>query len=259
MCRLAAYIGPQISLERFLLKPPHGLVEQSFAPRELKEARMNADGYGFGWFGPDRTPARFVSVLPIWSDTNLPALSPSLFSGAWAANVRSATPGFGTHPANTQPFADDEFLFLHNGFVTDFARILRPRLRELLVPEIESKVHGNTDSEYLFALLRHYLAEDLDLPVEEGLLQVFALLNDCIGEVPAFLNFVLTDGERIYAARHALNAECPSLYFTTDDEDYPEGMLVASEPLTESRYWQPVPERHVLILGPDQPPELLPL
>lgn len=259
MCRLASYIGPQISLEHFLLKPPHGLVQQSFQPRELKGAQLNADGYGFGWFGPERVPARFLSAMPIWSDTNLPALSPSLFSSAWAANVRSATPGFGNHAANTQPFADHEFLFLHNGFVTDFARSLRPRIRQLLPVEIEATIHGSTDSEYLFALLRHFLADDLDMSVEEGAMQLFALLSDCLGELPAYLNFVITDGERIYATRHALNGECPSLYFTTDDEGYPDGMLVASEPLTGSRYWQPVPEHHILILGADQPPELLPL
>lgn len=259
MCRLAAYVGPQISLEHFLLKPPHGLVQQSFQPRELKEARLNADGFGFGWFGPDRAPARFVSTMPIWSDVNLPALAPSLLSGAWAANVRSATPGFGNHPANTQPFADHEFLFLHNGFVSEFAHVLRGRIRQLLPTEIEATVHGNTDSEYLFALLRYFLAQDLDMPVEEGLMQVFVLLNESLGDVPAHLNFVLTDGERICAARHALNGECPSLYFTTDDEDYPGGMLVASEPLTASRYWQPIPEHHVLVLGPEQPAEILPL
>lgn len=259
MCRLAAYIGPQISLAHFLLRPPHGLVEQAWRPRELKGATLNADGYGFGWFGPDRAPARFVSPMPIWSDTNLPALAPSLHAGVWTANVRSATPGLATHTYNTQPFADDGFLFLHNGFVTDFARTLRGRLRQLLAPEIEATVHGNTDSEYLFALLRQMLTEDLDLPVDEALMQALAVLADNLGEQRALLNLVLTDGERICAARHALNGECPSLYFTTDDEDYPDGLLVASEPLTDSRYWQPVPEHHLLILDPEQPPELLPL
>ena len=50
MCRLAAYIGPTLRLEELLLKPEHSLVKQSWAPREMMEARLNADGYGFGWF-----------------------------------------------------------------------------------------------------------------------------------------------------------------------------------------------------------------
>lgn len=50
MCRLAAYLGPPITLARYLLDPPDNLVHQAWAPRELVYARLNADGFGFGWF-----------------------------------------------------------------------------------------------------------------------------------------------------------------------------------------------------------------
>ena len=259
MCRLAAYIGPPISLAHFLLQPPHSLVRQSWEPREMTEARLNADGYGFGWFDPSGQPATFTSVMPIWGDTNLNALGASLFSPTWVANVRSATPGVAIAQANTQPFSDNEFLFLHNGYILNFAHSLRGRFRQALSPDVEAGVHGNSDSEYIFALLRNILARDLDLPLDEALLELFATLEAWLDGARALLNFVLTDGERIYAVRHALNAECPSLYFTTDDEAYPDASLVASEPLTDSKFWQPVPAHHFLILDPNQPPELLPL
>lgn len=259
MCRLAAYIGPPISLARFLLQPSHGLIKQSWAPREMREARFNADGYGFGWFNPERIPAKFTSVMPIWSDANLSALGTSLQSDVWAANVRSATPGLATGLANTQPFADDEYLFLHNGFVTDFGKSLRGYIRSEIHPEIEATVHGNTDSEYLFAWLRHILAQDLDMSIDDGIGALLSALSARIEQRPVLLNLILTDGERIYALRHALNGECPSLYFTADDEDFADGYLVASEPLTDSRFWQPVPPHHLLILEREQPPELLPV
>lgn len=258
MCRLAAYVGPAITLERFLLHPSHGLMQQSWQPREMSGGTINVDGYGFGWFDGEGRAARYAYPLPIWNDTNLPTLARTLSATAWVASVRGATAPSSAHPANTQPFADDEFLFLHNGALAAFHRGLRAHMNSLLSEEIAGAIAGNTDSEYLFALLRQVLREDLELPPEEGLLRLFRSLEDWTDE-PAGLNVVLADGERLYAARHALLSPCPSLYFTTDDDDYPDGLLVASEPLTESQYWQPVPEHHLLVLDPTQPPELIPL
>ena len=70
---------------------------------------------------------------------------------------------------------------------------------------------------------------------------------------------IVTEGERLYASRHALNHGCPSLYYTTDDELFPGGQLLASERFTDDSFWQPVPEHHILILDAEKPPELLEL
>ncbi|VAW79523.1 hypothetical protein MNBD_GAMMA13-168 [hydrothermal vent metagenome] len=70
---------------------------------------------------------------------------------------------------------------------------------------------------------------------------------------------VVSDGERLYAVRHAIGDACPTLYYTTDDDAFPDGQLIASEPLTESGVWQSVPEHQILILDPEEPPELLSL
>lgn len=259
MCRLAAYLGPEIPLARFLLEPPHNLVEQAWRPRELRYARLNADGFGVGWYGPDDVPAVYINPMPIWSDPNLPHLGRSLVSDLWLANVRSATPGQAVNHANTQPFHDDILLFMHHGFIRDFPVRVRPVLRRFLDPAVEAEMQGSTDSEHLFALLRHLLLEDEDLAVEEALGEMFSLLADWTGDGTALLNVLVTDGERLHAVRHAMGGACPSLYYTTDDDAFPGGQVVASEPLTESDYWQPVPEHHLLILDPDEPPELLSL
>lgn len=259
MCRLAAYVGPAITLEQFLLQPSHSLVVQSWSPRELRYAKLNADGFGVGWYAPDGNPAAYVSPLPIWSDVNLSHLGRTLSTDLWLANVRSATGGLPACPMNTQPYYDTELLFMHNGFIKDFAVSTRPAMRDLLDPEIEAAVAGNTDSEYLFAVLRQLLLQDDELPIEEALSELFSLMADWLGDLPSLLNLVISDGERIYAARHALNHDCPSLYYTTDDEQFSGGQLVASEPLTETGFWQPVPEHHILILDPEEPPELLSL
>lgn len=256
MCRLAAYIGPTISLHRFLLEPPHGLVQQSWSPREMSEGTVNADGYGLGWRDANGRPARFVNTRPIWSDPNLDALGRSLSADTWVGNVRGATPGSSISDANTQPFADAQWLFLHNGRLGAFAR-RRPLLRRRLSPEIEASVLGDTDSEILFALLRELAAGSRGLA--DALHALFALLAREVGSDEALLNLVMTDGAHLYAVRHAINAPCPSLYFATEPPGFSGGVLVASEPLMPSPQWQSVPEHHLLSLARNARPTLLPL
>lgn len=258
MCRLAAYLGPPIALQPFLLGPSHSLYEQSWAPQELKYARLNADGFGIGWYPARNEPAVYVNQMPIWSDFNLPGLARSLVANLWMATVRSATSGFHSGRANTQPFLQDGVLFMHNGYVEDFERGLRGRIRQFLSTEIEAGIGGNTDSEYIFALLRQLLVNDEEMTIEEAMRAGLALIDEWLDTSKALLNLLLTDGERLYATRHALNAECPSFYYTTDDERFEEGaQLIASEKLTEGEFWQPVPEHHLLILDPNEPPEFV--
>lgn len=257
MCRIAAYVGPEIALERFIRGPSHGLVEQAWKPRELLYGSANADGYGVGWYDPQGRPAVYTNPLPIWSDVNLPHLGRSLYRPLWLGIVRSATAGFPVNQSNTPPFADERLLYAHNGFVREFGTRLRPTICQYVAPEIGAGIRGNTDSEHLFALIRHLAAGEPGMPLEEVLGEFFALLEDWTGDRPALLNVALSDGRRVYAARHAFNHACPSLYYTADDDLFPEGQVVASEPLTEGGFWQPVPEHHLLILDPDQPPQLL--
>ena len=259
MCRLAAYIGPTIPLKQFLLDPPHSLVRQSWEPKELHYAKLNADGFGFGWYGLDEAPAIYTNPAPIWNDTNLDYLARSLESDLWLANVRSATQGSAVNQVNTQPFHDADLIYLHNGFIQNFRTHCRSLLEARLDPEFSASIQGNTDSEYLFALFRQLLAEEPDLPLEAVLEGLFESLEEWAGQQEALLNIVITDGQRLYAARHAFNHDCPSLYYITDDESFPGAQLIASEPLTQADFWQPVPEHHILILDPEQPPELIPL
>lgn len=260
MCRIAAYLGPEIPLETLLTKPEHSLLIQSWAPRELRFAQLNADGFGIGWFDVQGHPEIYLHAMPIWADHNLPTLARTLRNDLWLTMVRSATPGFGNHIANTQPYRDEELLFMHNGYIERFIETARPILQRELSVNIESGITGNTDSEYIFALLRQLLADDDELSIEVAIVEVLDLIGDWAGDGTALLNLVISDGERIYATRHAVNGECPSLYYSIDDERFPEGaQLVASEPLNDRAFWQSVPDHHVLILDPDAPPELLTL
>lgn len=254
MCRLAAYLGPRIPLAQFLLQPPHSLVRQSYHPREMREARVNADGFGFGWFDGRGRPARYVNVFPIWSDTNLGALGEALHANAWVGAVRSATPGIAHGAANTQPFHDDRYLFLHNGYLRDFARRVRPQARAFLHPEIENAVDGNSDSEYLFAALRQLLL-DSDR-VERALVALATLAAAWDADGPALLTIVVTDGRRLYALRHAVNGEPPTLYYALGLSNFPHGALLASEPLTADGDWRALPAHAFAVLEPGHDPRV---
>ena len=256
MCRLAAYLGPAISLQQFLIDPPHSLYKQSWEPQELKYAKLNADGYGFGWYNRESVASTYTSPAPIWSDNNLPALAATLCEPLWMAEVRSATEGNPVHAFNTAPFCDKKYLFVHNGFIRDFHTQLLPEILKFLSPESVARIRGNTDSEYLFIILHQLLLEDKTTDLLEAIRKLFELLAGWIDEQPSLLNIVISDGVKLYASRHGLNHECPSLYYTTDDEMFPGGQLIASERFSENGFWQPVPEHHILVLDPNSPPEL---
>lgn len=259
MCRLAAYLGAPVGLDRFLLAPPHSLIEQSWAPRETRSATLNADGFGIGWYDDGDRPAVYRQILPAWADPNLAALGRSLTRPLWLANVRSATSGFDTGYANTQPFRDDRLLFLHNGFVAEFAHQLRPRLRRELAPDLEADIHGTTDSEYLFALLRQRRREHPDRPLASLLADTAARVVEWGDECRALLNLVVSDGREVAALRHAIGDDCPSLYLTLEDPDFADGRLIASEPLTARERWEPVPPHQIVAMDPTGRIERTPL
>lgn len=243
MCRIAAYLGPDLGLREFLDAPPHSLARQSWDAREMASATVNADGWGVAWYADDGAPAVYRHTLPIWADGNVDALARSLSRRLWVANVRSATPGLGTDHANTQPFAGDGLLFTHNGFIQDFARTLRARIRAELDPAIEQSILGNTDSEYLFALVRQQRG-----PLAERLGRARDLVSDWLGtcnQTTALLNMVVTDGRQLVALRSAVNAPAPSLYV---HRAWHGGAVVASEAFDDDPGWQAVvPESFVTL------------
>jgi gamma-glutamyl hercynylcysteine S-oxide hydrolase len=103
MCRHVAYVGPELPLQDLLFLPPHSLARQASAPDELRYARLNADGFGFGWYGEDDSAVVYRRADPIWQDPNLADLARNLFADLWLAAVRSATPGFAAMSSMPSP------------------------------------------------------------------------------------------------------------------------------------------------------------
>jgi ergothioneine biosynthesis protein EgtC len=260
MCRFVEYIGPIIPLRRLIEEPQHSLVIQSYRPREMRSGVVNADGFGVGWYQPEveDTPGVFTSELPIWGDANLPQLGRKIHSGLAFAAVRSATPGMPYGQEHTQPFACGRYLFMHNGYITDFRRRLMRRLRDSLRDEYYNAISGGSDSEHVFALLLENLAESDDAPsamqMAAAMRRTVRQLHEWTREIglEALLNLALSDGRSIVTCRDSTTEYAPSLYVTGDEPFFPDAVVVASEPLFANGRWQEVPAGQIVIIEPDR-------
>ena len=256
MCRLAAYTGPEISLGKFLIDPDHSLYRQSWAPRELTEARINADGFGFAWRDNARHTHVYTNTQAIWTDHNLTALAATLLSQCWLTSVRSATPGHAITHTNTQPFKSDHILFAHNGFIENFHPAVRARFHARLTPQIQAEIQGSTDSEYVFALFKQLRLEQDN--VHGALTALVDSLADIAAGHKVILNLIVHDGVQFHLLRHAMGAPCPTLYISQDDSFFPsKSNVIASEALTDSTTWQAVPEHHYTTLTAGTPPDFI--
>jgi glutamine amidotransferase len=269
MSRVLAYLGPSITLSRLMLEPAHNLVEQARNPREMHHADLNADGFGFGWYAPDNGATVYRRRVPIWHDRNLPDLARSLESDLWTAAVlhHDGPPGDGPPGdgppgdgrGGLQPLRDDDLLFVHDGKLPRFDREFRDTVVDFIGTDAAYGLNADAPADLLFAVLRTLFLSDENLGMEAVIGRLYEFVDDWVSEGSAQLNLLTSDGERLYVGRHAVRADCPTLYYTTDDDAFPDAQVVASEPLTDSDFWHPVPEGSVLILDPEEPPELIAL
>ena len=221
MCRHLAWLGAERSLSALLLEPAHGLLVQSYAPRRQTHGRLNADGWGVGFFTPARPgparpgAARWRSGRPLWSDASFASVAPVITSSCVLAAVRSATAGMPLDETAAAPFQHGQWLLSHNGVVD--RSVLGPH------PAAESVC----DSAQLAAHLFDFGPE-----------RTGEFVTDVGKRDPgARLNLLLTDGEQIIATRWK---DTLSVLRTGD------GVAVASEPFDDDPRWADVPEYHLV-------------
>ena len=261
MCRLLGYLGSPIQLDQLLTQPQHSLVVQAYQPKEMESALMNADGFGVGWYHPQKAafPYLYKQTMPIWSDINLPQISRYVESGCWLGYVRSATPGLAVDLSNCQPFTSEglslshPLLFTHNGYIDQFRKTLYRPLRLTLKDDVYLHIHGTTDSEHIFGLILHQLYTQpkptLVEAVQSALTQL-AEIAKAEGDIYFCANVILTDGQQLVASRFASRSRAPSLYWLENDPNYPEAVIIASEPLFEGN-WKRCPEQSMICVGED--------
>lgn len=243
MCRLTAYLGPDIALERIIVTPSHSLLDQSQAATEAKLA-TNGDGFGIAWYGDDPIPGLYRDVLPAWSDGNLPNLCRMVKSHLFLAHVRASTVGEVTR-VNCHPFTSQNWSFAHNGQIADFANIRRA-LEATLPDDLYAQRRGTTDSEMLFLLcLANGLDADPVTAIQATLDQIRALRDT---RKPNRLACVLTNGTDVYGFRHSSDHASPTLYLSGPLAS--GGTALASEPLDgDTANWTALNENELICLN----------
>jgi glutamine amidotransferase len=271
MCRLMAYLGSPIIIDKLLYQPKNSLVNQSINARELEEP-LNGDGFGIGWYVPEVNfePVTFVSVHPAWSNRNLRNLAPKIRAECFIAHVRAASVGE-VSESNCHPFQYKNLLMMHNGGVENFANIKR-KIREPLTDELYNWIKGQTDSEHIFAyLLNHLFKHHRTLSAEaviDAFENTFAALKQMMAAngitEAAYLNMVVTNGLFVVATRYVTDPkeEPLTLYhsegsrYVVEDgitqlmapEDDDHAVLVVSEKLSDDKDWTLIPPNHFVIV-----------
>lgn len=177
MCRLFGMLASEPATARFwLLGASDSVLDQSY---------RNPDGTGLAHY-VGRQPVVEKHPIAAHRDREFATEARQVRSHLFIAHVRHATRG-NPRLENTQPFAHDSLVFVHNGTIDG--------LEDL--PVSLGPLQGDTDSERYFALLCHHIREASDT-----LTGIKKAVGQVIENCPyTSLNFLLADGDFLYALR----------------------------------------------------------
>jgi predicted glutamine amidotransferase len=267
MCRWLAYTGEPLQPSTLVLDPVHSVVAMSLNS-PLGAEPVNGDGFGFGWYPEDpsrgATPAVFRSIEPAWNDENLRELSHAVRSPLFFTHVRAAG-GPPIQQTNCHPFRYENWLFMHNGVVSQFALTKRD-LTFAVDPSLYPHIHGTTDSEVLFHLaLTLGLADNPIKAVGDAIRMVESAGHKAGVQFPMQGTIAVSDGVTVWAFRYSSQGQSRTLFHSADiptlREMYPDverlstfgdhAQVVVSEPLNDlPGVFLEVPESTVAILDP---------
>ena len=232
MCRHLAYMGKKNSLYKLLLNKKHSLVDMAFKPKEMENAKLNADGFGIAW-ELNSDLFLYKNTFPIWNDANLLSLTKNISSNLVIANVRSATNAYDISYNNTHPFRYKNFIFSHNGYIKDFNNFCKKKIIEYIDNSLLMKIRGDTDSEYIFFLFIHIFNELNN--VVKAIKMTFEFLKaNCKQAMLNFLLAQISDNKtNLFATRYAIKEESPSLYFNLQNK---KDIYICSERMDDNKW-----------------------
>jgi predicted glutamine amidotransferase len=240
MCRLfGLHAGASAVKATFwLLDAPDSLAAQS---------HRNPDGTGIGVFGGDDSPTVDKQPMAAWKDVAFASAARELTGTTFVAHVRHASTG-GHTVANTHPFEQEGRLFAHNGVIEGLDQ-LDERLTDLQVADL---VHGDTDSERLFALITGEITRHRD--VRAG---VIAAVDWIAAQLPVYsVNFILTTKSDLWALRYpdpnqlwmlerpssdparSLDARTDRIHARSQALAHHPSVILASEPMDDDQRWR---------------------
>lgn len=239
------------------------------APDSLaRQSGHNPDGAGIGCFAGDGSAVVDKQPLAAWQDPEFFSAARDLTGTTFVAHVRYASTG-GHTLANTHPFLADERLFAHNGVVLGLDRLDR-RLDELGGSQL---IHGQTDSERMFALITAEIRRR-DGDVTAGLVAAISWIGETL---PVYaLNLVLSTSTDLWALRypdthelyvlerprggrgtdHALDVRTSRISARSQDLGRRPAVIVASERMDDDPSWRLLAPGELLHVGVDLNPSI---
>lgn len=188
MCRVLAYIGPEIPLENLLLKPENSLINQALDPE--KHPQLQLAGWGFGAWSEHllkpEEPLLYHRPMAAFYDDNVETIVPSLQVSTMLAHVRAADYNSKTVLAdeNCHPFSyqGTPWIIAQNGDLPNW-QILQRELLQHCKDEYLEQMVGTTDTEFLYVLLLSLLESDSDEDVKLAVEKMVGLIAQAMEDL----------------------------------------------------------------------------
>jgi glutamine amidotransferase len=243
MCRLLASISiTPSSLYRWVYEASYPLVDIARPGYRGESYRGHPDGWGLGWyFGGGCFLVK--EPIAIFESPYAESVIREARSNILLLHVRHATEDIPRVYVNTHPFRYRSFLFIHNG------ELNRDSISLLMERDMVEGLSGSTDSEAFFHFLLSNIFGEGD--VLRGLvsgLRALVGLGDGLKEteLTPSLNFVMSEGSRLYAFKWRLSKD--DRRFTLFYRRYGDGFVVSSEPLTDDG-WESFDDGELNVFG----------
>ncbi len=272
MCRYLSYLGAPLPLADLVYKPKNSLVHQAAEAMESR-TRINADGFGIGWYNlaTHPEPAVFKDLSPVWNNANLRSMASKIAPSCVLAHIRAARRFDPVNRANCHPFQSGNLLWMHNGDIPGRGR-LHKRVCHQAADSLVARIAGNTDSELAFVLflsllegplVRQFETDELRRALRRTIEKLLEWWRSDKEPAPIVLNFCVSNGTSIVASRFALGeTDVPSLHYCvgsryscengvsrmTGRPGHRASAIVSSERLSEDPHWATVDNGKVAVV-----------
>ncbi len=181
------------------------------------------DGWGIGWYSAKK-PKIFKEGLDdviVYSFNKVKKIKSKII----LCHLRKASEGAKV-TKNSHPFTCQNWIFEHNGFVS----------REHLLKHLEQKykdlIKGKSDSEVYFLIIMQFYEKTKD--IVKAIKEALKLIKQ---DEFKGLNFILSDGEKIYAYRDA-SVKTKDLYdyYSLSYLVKKKEIIFSSDPLTKENW-----------------------
>jgi glutamine amidotransferase len=216
MCRVLAYIGPEVPVESLLLTPENSLVNQALDPE--RHPQLQLAGWGFGVWGETllkpEEPFIYRRPMAAFYDDNAPTVIPSLQASTLLAHVRAANYDAQTVlvDENCHPFSfkDTPWIVAQNGDLPHW-QVLQRELLAHCKDEYLTQMRGTTDTEFLYVLLLSLLDDDSDQAVQRAFEEMATLIAQAMKKLDLAaltkLKMALVSPNRIVGVNFGLGHE----------------------------------------------------